>query len=557
MDTYTNGMSLKEQIGQVLMVGFWGITPSQDIIDLISRYRIGNIILFSRNMGDTRQVLELTQSLQRIAKEAGHRYPLLIAIDQENGIVQRLGETATIFPGNMALGAIGSDEIAYDVALATGQELLALGINMNLAPVVDVNNNPANPVIGVRSFGEDPRLVARLGAAMVKGYRAAGIISCLKHFPGHGDTAIDSHLGLPTIPYALERLESLELVPFRRGIEAGADSVMIAHVAFPALTRQEELPATLSPTIVKRLLREQMGFNGVIISDCLEMQAISETFGVPRGAAMALQGGIDLVLVSHLYERQRGSFEAIGAAVEANELAPQVIQQAAERVLSLKASHFSWDTLQDTSRTPALGGPAGGAINLVPTPSPIGSEEHLQLQKRAYERLPVLVRNEESLLPLHLEASERIVVIAPERYSLSMVEDRYFSDDILVDVIRQYHANVRIMSVPAGEASKEALQSTREADIFIVATVNAHMDERQAQVVRQLVLLGRRVIGIAVRNPYDLLAFPRLRTYLVTYEYTPPALNAAARAIFGERQASGHLPVSIPGLYPQVPSSGS
>src|SRR2546426_6901506 len=214
-------MTLEEQIGQLLMVGFWGSTPSQEIIDLIQRYHVGNILLFSRNVRNTRQVLELTQSLQTIAREAGQRYPLLIAIDQENGLVQRLGEAATIFPGNMALGAIGLEDIAYKVAKATGIELKALGINMNLAPVVDTNNNPANPVIGVGSFGEDPLLVARLGAAMVKGYQAAGILSCLKHFPGHGDTAVDSHLALPIIPYTFERLDALELVPFRSGMKAG------------------------------------------------------------------------------------------------------------------------------------------------------------------------------------------------------------------------------------------------------------------------------------------------------------------------------------------------
>lgn len=175
----------------------------------------------------------------------------------------------------------------------------------------------------------------------------------------------------------------------------------------------------------------------------------------------------------------------------------------------------------------------------------------MQLQKRAYERLPVLVRSDAGLLPLRLNTEERIVVIAPERYSMSMVEDRYYSDDILADILRQYHTNISMMRVPAGEASRETLQSTSATDTFIVATVNAHMDEGQAEVVRRLVSLGRRVIGIAVRNPYDLLAFPQLRTYLVTYEYTRPALNTAARAIFGKRQAYGHLPVSIPGLYPK------
>src|SRR5205807_255050 len=261
-------MTLEEQIGQLLMVGFWGDRPSQEIIDLIQRHHIGNVLLFSRNIRDTRQVFELTRSLQTIAREAGQRYPLLVAIDQENGLVQRLGEAVTLFPGNMALGAIGSEQIAYDIALATGRELKALGINMNLAPVVDVNNNPANPVIGVRSFGEDPHRVARLSAATVKGYRAAGIITSLKHFPGHGDTAVDSHLALPIIPYTMERLEAVELVPFKSGIEAGADSVMIAHLYLPSLMQDEMVPSTVSPAVVTELLRKKLGFDGLIISDC-------------------------------------------------------------------------------------------------------------------------------------------------------------------------------------------------------------------------------------------------------------------------------------------------
>ena len=536
MDKYTNGMTLEEQIGQLLMVGFWGSTPSQEIIDLIQRHHVGNILLFSRNIREARQIFELTQSLQAIAQEAGQRYPLLIAIDQENGLVQRLGEAVTLFPGNMALGAIGSEKVAYEVALATGRELKALGINMNLAPVVDVNNNPANPVIGVRSFGEDAQQVARLAAAMVKGYHATGILDCLKHFPGHGDTAVDSHLALPTIPYALEWLEALELVPFRSGIEAGAESVMIAHVSFPALTRQDMLPATLSSAIVQGLLREKLGFNGVILSDCLEMKAISETFGTERAAVMAIQAGIDLVLVSHHYTQQLGSIEAIQAAVQAHELSPQAVQQAAERVLGFKASYLSWNDISPSTTFPAS----------------IGCEAHIQLQDQAYELSTTLVRNADALLPLHLKSGERIVVLSPQRNSMSMVEDRYYSDEVLADIIQQYHSPVRRLSIaqgPVEDAYRELLQTSSESDIFIVATVNAHLDERdeqQAEVVRYLVASGRRIIGIAVRNPYDLLAFPQLRTYLVTYEYTRPALTAAVRVIFGERQAQGHLPVSIP-----------
>ncbi len=573
MDNYTDGMTLEEQIGQVLMVGFWGDTPSQEVIDLISRYHVGNVLLFSRNVREAGQVLELTASLQAMAKEAGQRYPLFIAIDQENGIVQRLGEAATIFPGNMALGAIGSDEIAFKVALATGRELQALGINMNLAPVVDVNNNPANPVIGVRSFGEDAQQVARLGAAMVKGYAAAGILSCLKHFPGHGDTAVDSHLALPLIPYDLERLEALELVPFRGGIEAGAECVMIAHVSFPALTSQDMLPATLSPDIVQGLLREKLGFSGVILSDCMEMRAISDTFGTERAAVTALQAGIDLVLVSHTYTRQRGSIEAILAAVETHELSPQAIQQAAERVLRLKARYLSWDDGQDKLRSynvhPQLD--AGGRdlsgrdksrpynvhlqldVNGRDLLRSISGRDksrpynvHLQLQDEAYEMSTTLVRNEDGLLPLRPGSGEQIVIVSPQRNTMTMVEDRYYSDDLLAEIIKQYAGNVSVLHVSPGDDWRSLLQATNEADTFIVATVNAHLDEQQAEIVRYLVSSGRRVIGIAVRNPYDLSAFPQLRTYLVTYEYTRPALVGAARVLFGERQARGHLPVSMP-----------
>ncbi len=519
MVDYADAMTLEEQVGQTLMAGFWGTMPSQEIIDLIQRYHVGNIILFSRNVRDAAQVLALTQRLQAIAREAGHCYPLLIAIDQENGIVQRLGEAATVFPGNMALGAIGSEEMAFEVARATGEELHALGINMNLAPVVDVNNNPANPVIGVRSFGEDVGLVGHLGAEMVRGYHAAGIISCLKHFPGHGDTATDSHLALPAIPHSLERLRALELVPFAKGIEAGADSVMIAHIAFPALEKQSGLPATLSHAIIQGLLREQLGFDGLVLSDCLEMLAIADTYGTQHAAVMALQAGINLALVSHHSELQRGSIAAILSAVATGELAPQVIARAAERVLRLKAHYLSWDDLPDQQDTAALA-------------ACIGSQAHLRLQRKAYEQSTTLLRNENKLLPLHLSEEERIVIVSPPRNFATMVEDRFYSDDTLADILRQHHANVSILPITPGESIEQALLPTAEKDTFVVATVNAHLDDEQAAPVRSLIALGKRVIVLAVRNPYDLQAFPDARTYIATYEYTRPALEAAARVIF-------------------------
>ncbi len=543
-------MTLEEQIGQLLVVGFWGTTATPEIVDLIQNYHAGSIILFSRNVQDAQQVLELTHSLQMIAKAAGQRSPLLIAIDQENGMVQRLGQGTTLFPGNMALGAIGSEQIAYDVAQATGRELKALGINMNLAPVVDVNNNPTNPVIGVRSFGEDPHQVARLGAAAVKGYRAGGVIATLKHFPGHGDTAVDSHLALPTIPYTLERLEEIELIPFRSGIEAGADSVMIAHISFPDMldksafyARQDVLPATVSPAVVQGLLREKLGFEGVIISDCLEMKAIADTIGTERGAVMALQAGIDLALVSHTYMRQRGSVEAIQSAVQTGELSPEVVRQAAERVLRLKDRFLSWDGL-----------PAA------PIPEWVGGTSHQQLRDRAYELSTTLVRNEDALLPLHLDPTERLLVISPQKEPFTQVEDRQYPEEFLVKSIRQRHGHVNAIFISPTcwinphsttyDEREEILRTAEASDVIIMVTLNAHLDRQQAELMRCFIQSGRPIIGIAVGNPYDLLAFPQLRSYLVTYEYTEPALAAAVRVLFGAIQPHGHLPVSLPELYP-------
>jgi beta-N-acetylhexosaminidase len=534
MPDYTDGMTLEQQIGQLFMVGFDGISPTPDILDLIQRCHVGGVIFFTRNIGTAQQVAALTRSLQETAQAAGHRAPLLISIDQENGMVRRLGNDMTAFPGNMTLGAIGSEQLVYDVAQATGEELKALGINMNLAPVADVNNNPANPVIGVRSFGEDPQEVARLTAAAVRGYRAAGVISTLKHFPGHGDTATDSHRALPIIPHSMERLAAVELVPFARGIEAGADSVMIAHIFLPALMPPDELPATVSPAIIRGLLREQLGYAGVVISDCMEMDAITNTVGAARGSVLALKAGTDVVLVSHRADRQRASIEAALAAARSGELSPEAIRQAAERVLRLKQRLLSWDDALPA--TPSLW---------------TGNAGHQHLAQRAYEQSTTLVRNEAALLPLHLEPTAPLLVLAPQPETFSQASDRVHHHEFFVESIRQRHSAVQALALsprPTEAEYQQALQAASSAQVTIVLTMNANLDRSQRELMQALLQAGALVIGVAVGNPYDLLAFPALRTYLVTYEYTPPALAAAVRVLFGETQARGHLPVSLPGL---------
>jgi beta-N-acetylhexosaminidase len=528
MSAYTTGMTLEQQIGQVFMFGFPGPAPSQDVLNLIERYHLGNIILFSRNIQDARQLLSLTRTLQDAARAAHQPAPLLIATDQENGVVRRLGPDSTIFPGNMALGAIGSEQMARDVARATGEELCALGINMNFAPVVDVNNNPANPVIGTRSFGEDPHLVARLGVAAVQGYAAARVVSTLKHFPGHGDTAVDSHRALPAIPASLDRLGAVELVPFRAGIAAGADAVMIGHIALPALG--ETLPATISPAIIGGLLREQLGFAGVVVTDCLEMDAIVSTVGVARGAVMALQAGADLVLVSHLYDRQLSALEAVRAAVTSGALSRARIQEAAERVLALKAAHLTWDRLPDER---------GLAV--------VGSADHVRLSETAYAQSTTVMRDDGRLIPLRLRPEQSVLVVVCSTHAQTKAADGLYSEALITDAVRAFHPNVHTLALNAESAGElpRAVDAVSCADVTVLVTMNAHLDPAQRAALHQLAAAGRTTLAIAASDPYDADVLPEVKTYLATYEYNAPALQVAARVLFGQSQAVARAPVSL------------
>ncbi|MBO0778864.1 MAG: glycoside hydrolase family 3 C-terminal domain-containing protein [Ktedonobacteraceae bacterium] len=532
MQEYTQGMSLEEQIGQVISVGFHGLAPTPEIIDLIQKHFVGNVILFTRNIHSPQQVSELTQTLQRIARDAGHRHPLLISVDQENGMVRRLEEGVPAFPGNMALSAIDDEQLVYEVARATGHNLYVLGINTNLAPVLDINSNPNNPAIGVRSFGEDPQQVARFAAAAVKGYRASGIVAALKHFPGHGDTPADPHLSLPVIPRSLEQLEELELVPFRAGIAAGTESVMVSHMYMPGLM-QQSIPTTVSREVVTDLLRKRLGFEGMVTTDCMEMKAVSDTIGTERAAVMALQAGVDMVLISHSYSRQIGSIEAIKAAIADGGLSPEVVRLAAEHVLRLKARRLSWDALTH----------------------PLGQEEmqaHRELGERAYALSTTLVRNDEGLLPLHVRPDQRVLLVFPRPQAYTLAVDKFMPYDVFEESVRRRVSQVTALTIHETASQEEYAQldqAVREADLVITVTLNASIDPRQAEIFQRVLSAGRQTIGVAVYNPYDLLAFPQLQSYLVTYECTTPALEAAIRVLFGEVVAQGRLPVSLPGLY--------
>jgi beta-N-acetylhexosaminidase len=322
------------RVGERFLVGFDGHAASSEIKQLIRDFGVGGVILFRRNVDGPAQVAELVRELQSVARDAGHALPLLIAVDQEGGRVARLKEPWTLWPPLRALGRVGSEETARQMGAALAHELSACGIRCDFAPVVDVDTNPKNPVIGDRSFGDDPDLVGRLGAAMIRGLQEGGVAACAKHFPGHGDTDLDSHLALPVIEHPRPRLDEVELLPFRKAVEADVASVMTAHIVVREL--DPEVPATLSPRVVRDLLRGELKFGGVVFSDDLEMKAVADRWPPGESAVLAARAGCDVLAVCARHDMQVPALEGVIRAVESEEIAWTALDEACGRIRRLK-----------------------------------------------------------------------------------------------------------------------------------------------------------------------------------------------------------------------------
>jgi beta-N-acetylhexosaminidase len=320
----------RDQIGQLFMIGFDGTTVSSDLASLIAEYKPGGVILFARNLESATQIVDLTNDLQRCSPHV----PLLISIDQEGGRVSRLPTEFTIFPPCEVLGHCHSSELAYAAAATTAKELKAVGINMNMSPVLDVNSNPLNPVIGDRAFGADPRIVSELGLATVGGLQDNGVVACGKHFPGHGDTISDSHKELPIVTADRARLEHIEFPPFRHAVANGVATLMSAHVVYRTL--DETRPATLSSRIIGRFLREELYYDGVVLTDDLEMHAIIDHYGIGDAAVQAIQAGCDMPLICNDRNRIAAAFHAVEKAATAGDLSAGRLAQSFARIRRLK-----------------------------------------------------------------------------------------------------------------------------------------------------------------------------------------------------------------------------
>lgn len=323
-------MTSREKIGQLFTIGFLGTSVTPELASFVKEYKPGGAILFSRNVESVEQIVELTNDLQRCSPKS----PLLISIDQEGGRVSRLPRGFTIFPPCELLGRCNSSELAYAAAATVAKELKAVGINMNMAPVLDVNSNPDNPVIGDRAFGSTPDVVSELGLITVAGLQDHKVVACGKHFPGHGDTNADSHKELPVVEAPRERLDAIELPPFRRAAAAGVAAMMTAHVLYKAL--DDRLPATLSPAIITNLLREEMRYDGMVLTDDLEMHAIVDHYGPGDAAVRAIEAGCDALLICKDRDREIAAFEAVEKAVSSGGIATERLDQSVARIHRVK-----------------------------------------------------------------------------------------------------------------------------------------------------------------------------------------------------------------------------
>jgi len=529
-------MSLREKVGQLFMsrvYGFRAKNPApgaqnaneayggvKDARELFERFPVGAIIYFeyAGNLQHPEQIARLSNGIQRAALDTG-TVPVLISTDQEHGIIERLGPPATRFPGAMALGATRDAALARETARATGEELLAVGIGQDLAPVADVNNNPANPVIGVRSFGSRAGLVATMTEAQIAGFQQdAGVAATVKHFPGHGDTNIDSHLGLPTIDHDRKTWWELDAPPFEAAIDAGVDVVMTAHVRVPSLDASGK-PATLSRPILNGVLRERLGFDGVIMTDSLTMAGVREGWGDDRVPVLALKAGADVLADP---PDLPVAFRSVMKALEEGELTEKRIDRSVERVLRLK------------ERLGLLDDPF---VEVDEVEGSLGTEANEKVARAIGDSAVTVLRDRDGWLPLK------------DRWNVLLTGPRPEGAGALARGLLRSGRTTTIAWTdldPSDAQITKAVRRARENDVTLVLARGLGASPQQRALVQRLLESGRRVVVVYTGSPYDAMWFPQAQAQIATYSDVPVSMRGLARVVDGTVPAQGTLPVRIP-----------
>ena len=540
IDSTLASLPLRERIGQMVMVWVLGDYTSNgdssfaEVRRWIERDHIGGV---SMSLGTPIEVAAKINSMQRIS-----RVPLIASADLEPGLGRLEGGvfthylleagSATVFPSAMAIAATGRDQDAYDAATVIATEARGVGIQINFAPTVDVNNNPSNPVINTRSFGEDPERVGRLSALFVRGTQDGGAVSTAKHFPGHGDTDVDSHVGLPVVGANWSRLNTVELVPFRAAIEAGAGMVMTAHIALPAVEGDSTTPATLAPRIITGVLRDTLRFRGVAITDAMTMEGVGKGYGVEESSVLSVKAGADIILKP---SDPTKAIDAVLAAVDRGEISRARIDSAARRVLELKV------------RTGVAAQPI---VDLDALREIVGSPAHRAAAADIAKRAVTLLRDSGSLLPA---AGSRVAVVQymPET---ELRAGKIFSADL-----RAGDPGARVFKISPATSTTDLDSIARQvagSDRVVVAAYVRRIEGEgrpavPPHIARWIDTLASRekVIAVALGNPYLIRQFPSVSTYLVTYGVGDALERAAAAVVLGRAPVTGTSPVSLPGFF--------
>lgn len=508
-------LTIEQQVGQRFMVGFEGLAAPAYLLEWLAEGRIGGVILFQRNIQSPEQLAALTASLHAAAA-----HPILISIDQEGGEVARLRRQFTEAPSAMALAA-GGGEYAESVARTLGQEMRALGINQDYAPVVDITYNADNPTVGTRSPGPDPETISRIASAQVTGYQEAGVAATAKHFPGLGDTAVDTHLALATIHAPIESLDA-DLAPYRAVIDAGIASIMTTHTIFAAL--DSALPATLSPVIVPQLLRERLGFNGVVTTDCMEMKAIADNHPPEKSAVLAALATCDLILVSHTRPAQEAAYDGLLAAVRDGTVSAENMAASLARIAILKERF---------------------AITDAPDLAQIRSAAHLNLMVDAAKAGVQVLYDRAGLLPLPVNAKIALVEFA------SIHDSEVFDASGHTGFTTKFAPRfpqaeiVMLPPTPSDDEFQHALAAARAADITVLATRSAHLNPAQLGRAHQVIDAAQKCVLLALRNPFDAGVLQDADAALLSFGGAEPQLEAVVAALAGDYTPSGRSPVEI------------
>jgi beta-N-acetylhexosaminidase len=544
VDSTLASLSLRERVGQMVNVWVLGdYTNYEDssfaeVLHWIRDDHVGGVSL---SLGSPIEVAAKVNAMQRAA-----RVPLMVAADLEPNLGRLEGGVfdhylmdaggATVFPNAMAIGATGRVDDAYLVGRAMAEEGKASGINVNFAPVVDVNNNPSNPVINTRSFGEDPRRVAELSAAWVRGTQDAGVAATIKHFPGHGDTDVDSHVGLPLVSATMARLDTVELVPFHAGIDAGAALTMTAHIALPAVQGDSTTPATLAPRIITGLLRDSLHFDGLAITDAMTMGGIGKGYTTEESSVLAVKAGADVLLKPG---DPTAAVNAVLAAVERGEISRARIDSSVRRVLEVKA------------RTGVAFQPM---VSLEHLREVVHSPVHVALAADIARRSLTLLRDRDQLVPVTPDSAHGRTMLVQYMPPSELRAGRVFTSRL-----RSALRGVRVFEVsPATDSTTLAsiAAAVRGADRVIVATYVRRIEGEgrfaiPAPIAAFIDSLGahERTMVVSFGNPYLIRQFPSVGSYLVTYGVADVLESAAADALLGRAPITGHIPVSLPEFF--------